>query len=100
MSDVTLSPLALRGTVTRTTSTSSSNVALDSDGVQRVWNSGSTATDFVYIKFGDSTVEAGTSDFPLGAGESVIIDAGGHTHIACEAAANTPTVYITSLGNR
>lgn len=61
----------------------------------RVWNADST--DIVYVELGDSTVEATSADFPIGPGQTVILDPANSTHIAGIASANTPIIYISPV---
>lgn len=90
------------GTVSRTVSATTARVALSktgSAGKVRVYATptGAAAPPAeIFIKFGDVTVEAATTDMPLPVGMVEVLDAGEHAYIAAIAATGKDcTLYIT-----
>jgi hypothetical protein len=87
------------GTVSRSVSSSSANVALTLDPQGRspqtamVCNTGATLS---YVKFGSSTVAATTGDTPIVAGACVALTPAGGLYIAAITASSTSTLLITS----
>jgi hypothetical protein len=79
-------------TISATTVTARAAVDQHSNSA-RVVNAG-TATAF--LKFGDSTVEATTTDMPILSGATETFTKGAATHIAAITASGTATVYLTS----
>lgn len=82
-------------TVTLTAATVSSASQLSSTGAAvEVQNAGSVA---VFVKFGDSTVTAAVTDYPVLAGQSKLIGrASSQTYIATITASGGCTVYATT----
>lgn len=91
-------------TVTVSATTTVSTTALTFDTPQSVCptvmvKSLAGSADTVWIKFGGSavTVVAGTSGMPIMPGERVVLQLGASdTHVACDCAASTATVYFTT----
>lgn len=81
-------------TVNIDVSSSSQRVALTSGEQQRIMNNGSAT---VWLKFGDSSVTATTSDIPVGATPFTEVQSPppGTTHVAVIAAAATGKIYFT-----
>jgi hypothetical protein len=75
--------------------TSTSRVELNRGGLAnchcRVYNAGSAT---IFLKFGDSTVEAATTNIPLPSGAIEIFHIGACTHAAGITASGTATVYF------
>lgn len=92
-----LNPFTPGGSSTLSATDTSSSVALDTHGGMQVLIFSPAASDTVFIKFGDSTVEATTADIAIGAGfNRVFTIPPGATHVAgiC-AATETATLHIT-----
>jgi hypothetical protein len=83
----TLAPFAQTGTVSISATTSSARAALaNTDDVLVVPNAGSVT---LYVKPGDSTVTAATTDFAIPPGQVATLDVSAATHVA----------YITASGS-
>lgn len=79
--------------VIRTTTTASSRIEFGK-GNKSLWVTNQDATDAIYFRVGDSTVEADVTDVYLAPLGSVAITISqDHDYIACEAVANTPSVH-------
>lgn len=86
------SPIA---TASLAVTTSTGRVALAADASSvRLYNAG-TATAFV--KFGDSSITAATTNMPIPAGVvETFRPPGGATHVAAITSSGTATLYVTS----
>lgn len=98
-----LNPFTPGETVTRSTSTSTANIALGKPlpaaGASRVVRVALPAgSDIVFIAFGGAAVTAAAaSGVPILPGTTELFEIGASvTHIAAIAAANTPTIYATT----
>lgn len=79
--------------VSATTTTARSQLQASTPGGSgndvAVWNDGSST---VFVRLGDSTVNATVADFPLVPNAGVILNAASATHIAAITASGTSTV--------
>ncbi len=89
-----LAPFTPGATVSRTVTSSTANVALGTGGDQ-VMISSAAGGNIAFVKFGDSTVTAATTDTPILPGTvQVYTIPPGATYIAAIGSATT-TLYIT-----
>jgi len=91
----TFNPVS-KGAVTIVSSTTTSNAACGGRSMSMVVsNLSSTAAEFVYVCFGDSTVTATAADYVLLAGQQVSLTKfQDYTHVAVLAASGTPSVHV------
>jgi len=79
-------------TVSLSTVTARSNTLNSTLGAIRVWSSVNC-----FIRFGDSTVDATTSDHPLTAEVPEVFETTGSTHVAGIVSSGTGTLFISIL---
>lgn len=79
-----------------TTTASTNRTALKRSGNEnthvRLFNAGAA---LVFLRFGDVTVSASASDFPLPAGAVEVIDIGACSHMDAVTASGSSSVYVT-----
>lgn len=94
-----LVPFTPAGTVSRTVTSSSANVALPTTSSNyQLMVTSAAGGNIAFIKFGTSTVEAAVTDFPILPGtQRVISFPANATHVAAIGSATT-TLYFT-VGN-
>lgn len=92
-----LMPFTPTNSVTRAVTTSTANVALARKGANQVLIYAPAANAVAFIKFGDSTVTATTSDIAIAPGFNRIFTIPPDvTHVAAITAASTATLYFTN----
>ena len=91
--EATFTPSYGRG-IANTTSTTTSNSEIDSNGNRQSVVITNTGTDLVFAHTGDSSVVATAADYPVLGGSQVSISKDARdTHIAIIASAGNPLVY-------
>lgn len=87
-------PFTPATTVSLAVTNSSGNVAFGTGGQNVLLQNTGSVTAF--IKFGNSTVTAATTDFPLQAGWAFTFSRGTNTNLAAITSSGSTTLYITT----
>lgn len=90
----TIAALAPTGQAALTAGIASSRVALGSAGPTALVTNNGTVT--AYVNFGDATVTATTSSYPINAGQSIAFDVGSNTYLAGITGSSTAALSVTT----